>query len=178
MALAGVLEIADREFQAIQDEDTDLRRQARSRVSKGQLAGVEITPDALHAFLDKRLGQDKRISGWSYDWTARLLKKLGFRTLDQVERAVRDYDDDLLSQLVWGSRQGQITRFELMLRAAMGDNYLKRHLWSASDWFIEARKRELEQFEEAGVAIGSFDPLSPEETKGAAGESEEGQEHR
>ena len=35
MALAGVLEIADREFQAIQDEDKLLKQQARTSVEEG-----------------------------------------------------------------------------------------------------------------------------------------------
>jgi hypothetical protein len=50
-------------------------------VDRGDLVGVEITPQALKQFLDRRLGSDGRISDWSYDWTARLLKQLGFHDL-------------------------------------------------------------------------------------------------
>ncbi|QXH47815.1 hypothetical protein KSS93_07880 [Pseudomonas xanthosomatis] len=46
-ALAGMLEIADREFQALEAEDQILRVKARNSVASGNLAGVEITPDAL-----------------------------------------------------------------------------------------------------------------------------------
>jgi hypothetical protein len=81
-----MLEVADREFQAIQDEDQRLTAAAQSRVEGGGLLeAVEITPDSLNAFLDKRMGPDGRISESSYDWTARLLKRLGFRTLGEVE---------------------------------------------------------------------------------------------
>src|SRR5581483_3746026 len=53
MALAGMLELADREFQAIQSADAELRAAARTSVVQGRLEGVEITPDALKAYLDR-----------------------------------------------------------------------------------------------------------------------------
>jgi ppGpp synthetase/RelA/SpoT-type nucleotidyltranferase len=81
MALAGLLEIADREFQAIQDEDRELTDSARNKVHAGDLGGVEITPDALKLFLDKKLGPDDRIAEGSYDWATRMLKRFGFRDL-------------------------------------------------------------------------------------------------
>ncbi len=127
MALAGMLEVADREFQAIQDADRKVTVEARIMVNSGDLVGVEITPDALRTFLDKRLGSDWRISEWSYNWTARLLKRLGFRDLKQVEAAIANYDDDALSQIAYGNRQGQVTRFELMLLAALGPKFIERH---------------------------------------------------
>ena len=86
MALAGMLEIADREFQAINDQDRQLADKTRGMVSRGDLSGVEITPDALKLFLDKRLGSDGRISDWNYDWNARLLKRLGFRDLKRSKQ--------------------------------------------------------------------------------------------
>jgi len=56
MSLAGLLEIADREFQAIQDADRELNSRAESLISAGELQTVEITPGALKAYLDKRIG--------------------------------------------------------------------------------------------------------------------------
>ena len=47
MGLSSLLEVADREFQATQDEDTTLREQARASVQEGALSHVEITPDSL-----------------------------------------------------------------------------------------------------------------------------------
>lgn len=58
MALVGMLEVADREFQAIQDEDRKLANRASEVVDSGNLSGLEITPAALKQFLDKRLGPD------------------------------------------------------------------------------------------------------------------------
>jgi len=159
MALAGMLEIADREFQAIQNADKQLTQEARSRVEGGQLSQVEITPDALKAFLDKKLGVDGRMSEFSYDWTARLLKRLGFRTLEQVEQCISGYDDDRLSRLASGSRLGQTARFEYMLLAGMGENYIRRHTFAGEPWY-EGREREyLERFKKAGVEIRDYDPL-------------------
>lgn len=162
MALAGMLEIADREFQAIQDTDRELTVEARKMVKRGDLAGVEITPDALKLFLDKRLGSDARISEWTYNWLTRLLKKLGFRDLKQVEGAIADYNDDMLSDLATGSRQGQSARFELMLLAALGDRFIQRHHWNALSWFCNMQSQYLARFKEIGIKTGTYDPLAGE----------------
>src|SRR2546421_334459 len=45
MLLAGMLEIVDREFEAVQSEDEQLRQRARVSVQQGRLEDVEITPD-------------------------------------------------------------------------------------------------------------------------------------
>jgi ppGpp synthetase/RelA/SpoT-type nucleotidyltranferase len=168
MALAGMLEIADREFQGIQDDDKELRARAQVRVDRGDLGGVEITPSALKRFLDKRLGSDGRISTWSYDWTVRLLKRFGFRDLKQVEAAIAGYDDDKLSVLATGGRQGQTTRFELMLLAALGERFIELHPWArGGDWFVTTRRDMLKRFQGAEIAIGQYDPKAQEDS-GAA----------
>jgi ppGpp synthetase/RelA/SpoT-type nucleotidyltranferase len=158
MCLAGVLEIADREFQAIQDADLRLKEEARAHVEGGQLDKVEITPDSLKAFLDKAIGSDGRISEFSYNWTARLLKKLGFRTLEQVEKCIRGYDDDRLSRVAAGGRLGQTTRFELMLLAGMGSLYIERHLWASEPWHAQSDRASLDRLRSAGIEIRSYDP--------------------
>lgn len=157
-SLAGMLEIADREFQEIQDADRALAAQARARVKGGELGDVEITPDSLKAFLDEKLGPDGRISDWSYDWEARLLKRLGFRTLEQVAKCIDGYDDDQLSRLAEGSRQGQTTRFELMLLAGMGEHYIRRHSWAHLPWFTKRLNRHLQKFGDVGLELRDYDP--------------------
>lgn len=158
MSLAGLLEIADREFQEIQDADERLTIEARSRIEGGQLEQVEITPDALKAFLDKRLGPDGRISDFSYDWTARLLRRLGFRTLEQVEKCIRGYDDDHVSRAAVGGRQGQTSRFEYMLLAGMGECFIQRHFFAGESWFGATER--LEKLAQSGIEIRSYDPLA------------------
>jgi putative GTP pyrophosphokinase len=160
MSLAGLLEIADREFQAIQDEDDRLRVEARRSVEKGTLEKVEITPDALKAYLDKKLGGDGRVSEWSYQWTARLLHRLGFVDFKEIEQCISAYDDDQLSRIRWGTRQGQLTRFEYLLLAGMGENYMRFHQWRDQEWFINSMQNNLAKFKEAGIVVGSYLPTN------------------
>ena len=173
MALAGLLEIADREFQAIQDADKRLTQEARSRVAGGQLDTVEITPDALKAFLDKRLGSDGRISEFSYNWTAKLLRRLGFRTLEQVERCTRPYDDDAVSRVATGGRQGQTSRFEDMLLAGMGERFITRHAYGSELWWGPIAQKRLERLIGHGIAIGEYDPQADGDAAPAASLSTE-----
>jgi putative GTP pyrophosphokinase len=170
MSLAGMLEIADREFQAIQDADKKLTEDVRLRVEGGQLQEVEITPDALKVYLDKTLGPDGRMSDFTYEWTARLLKNLGFRTLEQVGKCIEGYDEDSLSRIISGARQGQTTRFEYMLLAGMGKFFIKRHTFAAEDWHTGRANRQLEMLRSAGITIREYDPRS-DENKGALGDS-------
>ena len=156
MSLAGLLEIADREFQAIQDEDKELNQLARTLVEKGELAEVEITADALRWYLDRRVGPDGRSTDFSYDYTARMLRRLGFTTFDQVEASIKDYDGDELSRVLLRQRQGSITRFERMLLAGMGLVYVER-LTDDEGW-RDALRTILARYEEHGIPVGNYDP--------------------
>lgn len=158
VALAGLLEIADREFQAIQDEDQQIRTAARESVEKGQLQQVQITGDALRAYLDKRLGSDRRMVPWSYEFAARLLRHLGFTSLEQVNECIEGYDDDRVSRAAYGTRQGQVTRFECMLLAGMGRNYLERHLWRNEPWWRSKWDDVLQRLRDAGIPIKNYVP--------------------
>jgi len=158
IGLAGLLEIADREFQAIQDADIELTQKARESVKEGRLEEIEITPDALRAYLDNKIGADGRMTAWSYEWTARLLRKLGFTNFHQIDECISGFDDDELSKLLWGYRQGQINRFETVLLAGMGDNYVCRHPWGAENWFKDRRSKELAEFRKCGITIKDYIP--------------------
>jgi ppGpp synthetase/RelA/SpoT-type nucleotidyltranferase len=161
MSLAGMLEIGDREFQAIQDEDESMRQSARRSVQKGAFDKVEITPDALRAYLDRKLGPDGRMRDFSYEYLARQLRTLGFNDLREVDECVAGLNDDRLSRYAWGSRLGQIERFDLMLLAGMGKNYQKFHpLRTASEWFASGCEKRLAAFQEHGIAVGSYLPPS------------------
>lgn len=161
-ALAGLIEIADREFQAIEYFDRELREQARHNVNLGQLDKVEITPDSLKAYLDRKYGADGRMSDFSYEWTTRLLLKLGFRNLAEVEECVQFRDDDLISRTIYGARQGQLSRFEMVLLAGMGENFIRAHLWtenpSTAGWFVPTEMARLEKLRDAGIEIGNYQP--------------------
>jgi putative GTP pyrophosphokinase len=173
MVLAGMLELADREFQDIQNQDRNLAVLTKEKVLRGDLTGVEITPDALKLFLDKKLGGDERIRDWGYLWTALLLSDLGFRDLKQVETAIAPYDDDELSSIAFGSRQGQITRFELMLLAALGERFIERHRWKNESWFEPGRRSKLALLREKGIQTSTYDPLADSVATTAAVRSSE-----
>ena len=158
MALAGLLEIADREFEAIQTEDAALRANARTLISEGKLSEVELTPDALRSYLDARIGPDDRISDFTYDFTTKMLRGMGFENLGQVDECIAGLDDDKLSRVALGSRSDQVSRFEVLLAASMGDHYIHMHPWVVSD--TSGRYRDilngwLDKLKHAGFSIGS-----------------------
>jgi hypothetical protein len=159
MALSELLEIADREFQAISDDDEHGRTDARHLLAAGQLDRVEITPDVLKAYLDSKYMPDGRMADWSYAWATRLLKRLGFENFGQVDDAIGGYDDDRISRLLWGGRRGQLSRFEDVLLAAMGEDFITRHPWSSAEpsWgWPNRRRNHLERLAAAGIPIGSY----------------------
>jgi hypothetical protein len=160
MALAGLLEIADREFQQIQDYDEVFRQEARESVEKGELEKVEITPDALRTNLDRRLGPDSRMSDYSYEWTARVLKNLGFVNLQELDDCIADYNDDQLNKFLYPTRQGQLTRFEYMLLAALGEAYIDGHPFRNHEWWRETSQERLKFFGMHGITTGKYVPAN------------------
>lgn len=165
MTLAGLLEIADHEFEAIQKDDASLRANARTLISEGRLNEVELTADALHSYLNARLGPDDRISDFTYDWTAKTLRNMGFQNLGQIEECINGLDDDKLSRIALGGRSGQVSRFEVLLAASMGHNYLQTHPWvvnSETDWYRPVVEGWWKKLEQAGFTIGSYQPKKAE----------------
>lgn len=163
-ALAGLIEISDREFQAIDDENRAIQVEARRKIDiGGDLDKVEITADSVRAYLDKNYGSDGRMSEFSYRWTARLLLRLGFANLAEVQECVNGYDHDNISRIVFGSRRGQLTRFETVLLASMGDAYILGHPWSADHnyggwWYARQLVQSLDRLKAAGVPTRNFKP--------------------
>ena len=167
-SLAGLIEIADREFQAIEDEDRAIREDARRNLREGRLGVIEITPDSLQAYLDLKYGSDGRMRDWSYEWEAKFLRRLGFANLAQVDECIRGYDDDLLSRILYGSRRGQVARFESVLLASMGENLPRAHPWARDpNWRgqviydLKRLKRMRSWFEKhpnTGVTVGNYRP--------------------
>ncbi|SIO48804.1 GTP pyrophosphokinase [Paraburkholderia phenazinium] len=164
IALAGMLEMADREFESLQEADQKLREEARESVQSGELGAVEITPDSLKSYLDRRLGPDARQAAWVYDLLADYVIALGFTTLSQVDECIEGYDDDKISKMIYGSRMGQVSRFEDVLLASMGDVFVQRHPWSKSDDWVTRFRQRLVRLNEAGIKTGSFDPLASQGT--------------
>ena len=156
MALAGLLEIADREFQAIQDADEELTEKARSSVVEGRFERVEITANALKSYLDSKIGADARVGHFSYESTAQMLRRLGFSTIDQVEECIEGYDDNELCRIQWGWRQGPIWRFQSMLLAGMGETFVTRR--TNQPRLRELLRGVLQRYKDEGVPIRDYDP--------------------
>lgn len=158
IALAGLLEIADREFQSIQDDDKKLKTSDRKSVREGKLEDVIITPDSLRAYLDKTLGADGRIGHWSYHLGSETLLKIGFKNLRQVDDCVSKYvDNPVVDTVIWGNRQGQIWRFEGYVLAGLGEQFIKRHPRVIENkWWENKYTEGLKVMEERGIEVGTY----------------------
>ena len=163
-ALAGLIEIADREFQAIDSENVAVKAEARQRIDLGDLEKVEITADSIRAYLDKTYYPDGRMSDYSYQWVARLLLHLGFTSLKEVERCISEYDDDAVSRAAFNSRRGQIGRFEAVLLASMGEAFILAHPLvgdnSYNDWYTKYLLGQLERIKAQGIRIGELSAVA------------------
>lgn len=159
IALAGVLEIADREFQSIQDEDEKLKNSDRKSVVEGKLEDVQITPDSLKAYLDKTLGPDGRIGNFSYEWETKNLIKMGFKNLAEVDQCIKPYiDNTMVDTAVWGARQGQIWRFMDYLLAGLGKKLLDKHPRTpVNSWLRDKYLQGLKNLEESKIEIGTYE---------------------
>jgi len=157
-SLAGLLEIADREFQTIHDVDEKYNNEDMLRIKNCDYKNVRITPKSLKIYLDEKIEPDARMTDFSYDFETRILLKLGFKNIKEIDDCIKIYDDDLLSRIVLLSRQGQLIRFELMLLAGMGECYIKNHIWYNDEWFLKQQRRYLEKFKDKKITIGNYNP--------------------
>jgi hypothetical protein len=167
-ALAGLIEIADREFQAIANENLAIRAQARINIDTGQLDRVELTRDSFKEYIDRKYGPDGRMREWSYDWAIRILLDLGFTNLGEVDECISGYDDDAISRIVYGSRLGQLTRFEYVLLASMGEYFILAHPWTNAnqgEWFADICIPRLEKLRAQGVDVGTYRPIAYPNTR-------------
>ena len=156
MSLAGLLEIADREFQAIQDESEKIKKQERDSFKEGTLEKMGVTANALKLYLDEKVGSDGRVSEFSYEWIAEIIHDLGFTSLDQVDGCIENYSADEVTRIRWGWRQGPVQRFEDMLLAGMGHLYVERRT-SDPKW-QDLLNRTLERYRENSIPVGNYDP--------------------
>ncbi|MGA8856784.1 MAG: hypothetical protein WB643_06400 [Candidatus Bathyarchaeia archaeon] len=83
---------------------------------------------------------------------------MGFANIQQIDECISDYDGDNVSRLAWGSRQGQVFRFETLLLAGMGEQWIKRHTYGDEEWFRHMWLRKLDQLRGGGIKVGSYAP--------------------
>lgn len=133
--LAGLLEIADREFETIQREDERLRQEAEEKIAADNPRGVPITGPNLKLFLDKHMNPDARVSSWLYTFVARIAVAMGFDTLEQLIPAIESFDEQFASEHQWKSRPSPPSVLECMLFQYAPDRYLETHPWAKDEWF-------------------------------------------
>jgi ppGpp synthetase/RelA/SpoT-type nucleotidyltranferase len=158
MAMAGMLEIADLHFQEIQNEVRRRRQATTESIEKGRFDRAELSADSLRSYLEKRLGGDRRVGESNYEAWVRVLRELGFSSVQQVDDCIAGLDGDAISRNIWGSKRGQLQRFEGLLLAGMGDYYIDHHPSRELDHFVELRRRWLERLKEHGGPVRSYRP--------------------
>ena len=164
MALAGLLEIADREFESIQNDNEILKKQSRVSVNSGKLQNVEITKDSIKAYLMKKIIDCDIAEDSSYEYTASVLKKMGFKDLQQVDDCIKNYNTKNIHDLISSKGRSQLVIFENLLILGMGQTYIDRHPYNKpehSDIFIvtvNIWNRVLSRFIELGITIGNYIP--------------------
>lgn len=103
LRLAGMLELADVEFSRIRKDITDYRRKVEGLVKSGNFADITINADSFRSYmalnpfsaLNAKIAainqaEIQQVNGMSY---LRVLSKLGFSTLGDVERMKKEYSE-------------------------------------------------------------------------------------
>lgn len=102
--LAGMLELADEQFSTIRTQINDYRRQVQSLVSSGKFDEVPLNGDTFRSYLELKpfaslakkiaaINQAEVHESTSMPYLT-VLKKLGFKTLGDVEKLRKDNSDD------------------------------------------------------------------------------------
>ena len=102
--LAGMLEMADDEFSRIRTELTDYRRRVQKLVQNGKLDDVSLDGDTFRSYmqarpldpLNRRIAaiNQAEIQEAPLDRYMRVFKALNCRTLGDVNRLIKRYEDD------------------------------------------------------------------------------------
>jgi ppGpp synthetase/RelA/SpoT-type nucleotidyltranferase len=90
--LAGLLEIADREFVQIRQEDQRLRAEATQLEKAGRTDEIELTGGALRRYFDSMNVEFRAHSSKSYNDGAQILELLGIRSRAQFDELVAAVD--------------------------------------------------------------------------------------
>ena len=139
---AGLLELADREFEAIRD-----RLQAGlgdSDVDGGDEHDPRISAQELATFLAGRYSS----AGWSrtehYEWISGLLLELGIASLDELSSTLRDVDSAAVTAAM-GYRYppGAVRRLDDDLLSRFGDAYVALHGNAHRRESLESRRSHL-----------------------------------
>jgi putative GTP pyrophosphokinase len=165
MALAGLIEIADREFQSIQSDNEIIKEQSRISVNSGKLQNVEITKDSMRVYLNKKFREElEHEDDSSYDQAASMLIYIGFKDLQQVDDCIKNYyDSKEFNKFIWMKGQSQLRILDDLLLVGMGDAFIKRHPWTNpnyynSHYWSKAFTQLLSLLRKTEITIGNYIP--------------------
>ena len=139
---AGLLELADREFEAIRDRlqvglgDSD--------VDGGDEHDPRISAQELATFLAGRYSS----AGWSrtehYEWISGLLLELGIASLDELSSTLRDVDSAAVTAAMdYRYPPGAVRRLDDDLLSRFGDAYVALHGNAHRRESLESRRSHL-----------------------------------
>jgi ppGpp synthetase/RelA/SpoT-type nucleotidyltranferase len=139
---AGLLELADKEFEAIRD-----RLQAGlgdSDVDGGDEHDPRISSQELATFLAGRYSS----AGWSrtehYEWISGLLLELGIASLDELSSTLRDVDSAAVTAVMdYRYPPGAVRRLDDDLLSRFGDTYVALHGNAHRRESLESRRSHL-----------------------------------
>lgn len=160
MILAGMLELADKEFENIELDRMHLAQGDEINIKEGHLKLVEITAQSIKQYIDQKIGADNRISKDQYGYRASLLRRLGFTNLQQVDDCIKGYDTNKISKLLWGNKsKGAVRRFHDAIQAGMGRYYIEKHPLAQKDnKFKLLLENDLETLTKNGIEIKNYMP--------------------
>lgn len=141
--LAGLLEIADREFQIIRNEEVRIREGIRNTIVTSPASDVPITGDAIQILLDHELGSDARLSEWSYNWIANIAIELGLKTIADIRKSITKFDWDIGRRFLWRTKPSPPSVLHEMLFLDLEEHFIEKHPWANEKWFTESRIQKL-----------------------------------
>ncbi len=139
--LAGLIEIGDREFQFLQDEDRRIKEEQDNDIKSGNIEKIEITGETLKYLLDEMLGIDSRLSDWSYLFASRVVKSMGITNLKELKEIIDSTDIESMRDKLWKWRPGPTTVLEFILLCYFKEEYILKHPLSQKDYAESLKKQ-------------------------------------
>ena len=132
---------------------------------KGSEYDISAQISKTRQVLNERLGPDKRMTSSSYYRLIKLAGMMGVHGIEEIMDITKDYNDVQISDLATGARQGQTSRVELMLMAALGDDYIRRYPYYTNEYLRRHHMNILENMKKAGINIGTRSARHPTSRK-------------
>lgn len=132
---------------------------------KGAEYDISAELPKIRSALDQRLGPDMRMTASSYYRLIKAAGVLGIHGVEEIIDIIRDYDDTRISDIATGARQGQTSRVELMMMAALGDEYIRRYPYYGNEWLKNHHISMLELLTRAGIPVGTRKARHPANRK-------------